>query len=128
MSEKNQIAKKTDRNIEKSIHLSQAAPAVDIFENENEILLYAEMPGVLKEDISVNIENGILSLAGKRRLKSQGTVIWEEFENIEYLRSFSVPPTIDANRVEADLSEGVLKLHLPKSETSKPRRIEIKTA
>lgn len=82
----------------------------------------------MKEDISVNIDNGILFLSGIRKLKIQGTVKWEEFGNVQYVRNFSVPPTIDADKVEADLKEGILRLHLPKSEAAKPRRIEIKSA
>jgi len=128
MVEKTEIAKRDERNREKARALYEIAPAVDIFENDNEILLHADMPGVEKKDLSVNIDNGTLSLSGIRRLQTKGTATWEEFGNAEYIRRFSVPPTIDVERVEAELKEGVLKLHLPKSEAAKPRRIEIKTA
>lgn len=128
MGEKNEIIKKEEKSIEKARDLSTVAPAVDIFENDNEILLYADMPGVLKEDLLINMDNGMLSLSGMRKLKAKGTATWEEFRNIEYVRSFSVPPTIDSGRVEAELKDGVLRLHLPKSEMAKPKRIEIKSA
>jgi len=104
------------------------APAVDIFENDNEILLYADMPGVVKEDLLINMDNGMLSLSGIRKLKLKGSAKWEEFRNVKYERSFSVPPTIDSDRVAAELKDGVLRLHLPKSEMAKPKRIEIKSA
>ena len=107
-------------------HLVQAvAPAVDIFENEDEILLHADMPGVQKDDISVDIDNGRLSLSGTRRLETTGAANWEEFGEVEYQRTFSVPQTIDVNKVNAKLKDGVLKLHLPKSEASKARQIDI---
>ena len=83
------------------------------------------MPGVLKDDISVDIDNGRLSLSGTRRLETTGAANWEEFGEVEYQRTFSVPQTIDVNKVNAKLKDGVLKLHLPKSEASKARQINI---
>jgi HSP20 family molecular chaperone IbpA len=128
MSEKTEITRKEDKKIEKTRELYEVAPAVDIFENENEILLHADMPGVVKEDISVNIDNGTLSLSGTRTLETKGAAGWEEFGNVRYVRNFSVPQAIDIAKVEAELKDGVLRLHLPKSEAAKPRQIEIKTA
>lgn len=128
MDNNQDIAKREDKNIEKTRELYEATPAVDIYENEDEILLHADMPGVVKDDISVNIDNGTLSLSGVRKLASKGIANWEEFSDVEYIRSFSVPQTIDVERVEAELKDGVLRLHLPKSEAAKPRQIEIKTA
>jgi HSP20 family molecular chaperone IbpA len=83
---------------------------------------------VVKENLSVNIDNGLLSLSGVRKLQTKKTVTWEEFGNVHYVRSFSVPPSIDVGRVEAELKDGVLRLHMAKSEQAKPKRIEIKTA
>lgn len=128
MSEQKDIVKKQDAAVEKTRTLISAAPAVDIYENENEILLHADMPGVTKEDISVNIDNGTLSLSGIRRFDSKGVFNWEEFSDVEYIRSFSVPQSIDVEKVKAELKDGVLKLHLPKSEAAKPRMIQIKAA
>jgi len=128
MSDRKDIVKTEAKNIEKTRGLKSAIPAVDIYENENEIMLCAQMPGVVKEDVSVNIDNGTLSLSGVRKLESHGATNWEEFGDVEYVRSFSVPQTIDVEQVEAELKDGVLKLHLPKSEAAKPRQIEIKTA
>ncbi len=122
------IAKRDDQQIEKNTEVYEVAPAVDIYENENEILLYADMPGVVKENVSVNIDNGKLSLAGRRDISASGTARWEEFGQVIFVRNFSVPQTIDVERVAAELRDGVLKLHLPKSEEAKPRQIEIRTA
>nr|WP_319494424.1 Hsp20/alpha crystallin family protein [uncultured Desulfobacter sp.] len=123
-----EITKQNKKNVEQTRQLYRVTPTVDIYENENEILLHADMPGVVKENISVDIDNGTLSISGVRKLEIKGAATYEEFSDVEYVRSFSVPQTIDVERVEAELKNGVLKLHLPKSEAAKPRQIEIKTA
>lgn len=128
MDRTKEIAKQDEKNIEKTRELYEAMPAVDIYENEDEILVHADMPGVVKENISVDIDNGTLSISGVRQLKTEGPATYEEFSDVEYVRSFSVPQTIDVEKVEAELKNGVLRLHLPKSEAAKPRQIEIKTA
>ncbi len=129
MEKNTEIAKREEQGLEKaSSPLYEVVPAVDIFEDDNEILLYADMPGVLKENIQVDIDNGNLSLAGTRKLETSENVNWEEFVDVKYVRSFSVPQTIDVDKVAAELKEGVLCLHLPKSEAAKPRRIDIKMA
>lgn len=123
-----EIAKKKEKTIEKTRELRTAIPSVDIYENEDEILLHADMPGVKKDDVSINIDNGTLSLSGVRRFDNKGGSTWEEFFDVEYVRSFSVPQSIDVEKVKAELKDGVLKLHLPKSEAAKPKMIEIKAA
>lgn len=128
MDRAQEIAKQDEKNVEKTHELYEATPAVDIYENDNEILLHADMPGVVKENISVDIDNGKLLISGVRKLETEGAATYEEFSDVEYVRSFSVPQTIDVEKVEAELKNGVLKLHLPKSEAAKPRQIEIKTA
>ena len=124
----NQSELVNDKDIDNIRKLNTVHPSVDIYENEEEILLYADMPGVLKGDLAVHIDNGILSLSGVRKLSSQATERWREFEDIEYKRNFSVPQTINVEKVSADLQNGVVKLHLPKSEAAKPKLIEIKAA
>ncbi|MFH2092890.1 MAG: Hsp20/alpha crystallin family protein [Pseudomonadota bacterium] len=120
---------KTDaKNIEKTRTLRSVMPAVDIYENDDEIILHADMPGVLKKDVSINVDNGTLSLSGARNLEVKGVSKWKEFVDVEYVRSFSVPQTIDVEKVEAELKNGVLTLHLPKAEAAKPRQIQINAA
>lgn len=126
MSEKKDITVREEELNERNRQIPTVAPLVDILENNDEILLYADMPGVTKENISINIDNGRLALSGVREVKSVGAVAWEEFADLEYRRTFSVPQSIDVARVNAELKEGVLLLHLPKSEAAKPRQIEIK--
>lgn len=119
------LTKKDKGTIESTRNLRQVIPLVDIYENDNEILLHAEMPGVKKDDISVNIDNGNLTLSGIRSIVQGGVADWEEFGNVEYQRAFSVPQTIDVNKVNAELKDGILALHLPKSEAAKPKQIKI---
>lgn len=128
MTDRKEVMKSEKQGVEKTRELRSAIPAVDIYENDDEILLHADMPGVSKNDISVNIDNGRLSLSGVRKSGSKGVTNWEEFGDVEYVRSFSVPQSIDVERVKAELKDGVLELHLPKSEAAKPKMIEIKAA
>lgn len=128
MSNSKEIIKKEENQVEKARRIRRAIPSVDIYENSDEIMVHADMPGVGKKDVSVNIDNGKLTISGIRHTHSHGEMSWEEFTDIEYVRTFSVPQSIDIERVEAELKDGVLKLHLPKSEAAKPRTIEIKAA
>lgn len=128
MKEKADVVKREETRPAATRRIQNARPMVDIYENENEILLHADMPGVSKEDVLVNIDNGTLSLSGVRRLEAHGTPDWEEFGAVEYKRTFSVPQTIEIGKVNAELKDGVLRLHLPKSEAAKPKQIEIRAA
>ncbi len=128
MSDKKDMVKREETMPERSSGIPAVAPLVDIYENDDEILLHADMPGVKKDDIAVNIDNGKLSLSGLRKIEAAGAAQWEEFGDVEYKRTFSVPQAIDINKINAELKDGVLRLHLPKSEAAKPRQIEIKAA
>ncbi len=122
------ITQKDKQAVESTRNLRQVAPLVDIYENNDEILLHAEMPGVQKDQIAINIDNGNLTLSGLRTLASDGATEWAEFGDVEYQRVFSVPQTIDVEKVKAELKDGMLALHLPKSEAAKPKTIEVKAA
>ena len=126
MSDKKELVKSEAEVVEKSRPIPTVGPLVDIYENDDEILLHADMPGIEKDNISVNVDNGTLTLSAVRKLETKGVTTWEEFGDVEYKRSFSVPQTIDISKVDAELKDGVLRLHLPKSEAAKPRQIEIK--
>lgn len=128
MSKDTEITKQSEGMVEKDYNLLSLAPTVDIFENDNEILLRADMPGVTKEKISINVDNGRLEISGIRNLETKGAETWQEFGDVEYRRVFSVPQSIDVGKVNAELKEGTLELHLPKAESAKPRTIEIQSA
>ncbi len=126
MNERQDLKVREETLSERKRPIPTVAPLVDILENNDEILLFADMPGVDKKDITINIDNGRLALSGVREVSPVGAANWEEFGDVEYRRTFSVPQTIDVARVNAELKDGVLLLHLPKSEAAKPRQIEIK--
>ena len=128
MSERTDLVKREESMPYTNREIAAVAPLVDIYENDNEILMHADMPGVTKDNITVNIDNGKLTLTGTRKSEATGSAQWEEFGDVEYRRNFSVPQTIDVEKINAVLKDGVLRLHLPKSEAAKPRQIQIKAA
>jgi HSP20 family molecular chaperone IbpA len=125
MNEKTDLTARKENIVARRQDIPRVAPVVDIYENEDEILLYADMPGVAKDQVTINVDNGKLEIAGTRKLQTKGTSTWQEFGDVEYRRVFSVPQSIDVGKVHAELKEGVLKLHLPKTEAAKPRTIQI---
>ena len=125
MNEKTDLTTRKENIAARRQDMPRVAPVVDIYENENEILLQADMPGVTKEQVTINVDNGKLEISGMRKLQTKGTSTWQEFGDVEYRRIFSVPQSIDVGKVNAELKEGVLKLHLPKTEAAKPRTIQI---
>jgi HSP20 family molecular chaperone IbpA len=125
MKEATDLTTRKEEMLERRQELPRIAPMVDIFENDDEILLHADMPGVTKDNITVNVDNGRLEITATRRLQTKGSSSWQEFSDVEYRRVFSVPQSIEVTKVNAELKEGVLKLHLPKAEAAKSRTIKI---
>lgn len=106
-------------------------PPVDIFEKDDTLYLRAELPGMRKEDIDLRIENGVLTLTGERRrdeILAQATGHRLERLSGTFTRSFTLPTTVDAGKIAASYRDGVLEVRLPKSEASKPKRVEIHAA
>jgi HSP20 family protein len=106
-------------------------PTVDISETEGEYLIKAELPEVRKEDVKVTVENGVLTLQGERRQEKDEK--GKRFHRVErsygsFVRSFSLPESVDDGAVKAEYKDGVLNLHLPKSEKVKPKAIDVKVA
>jgi len=104
------------------------APAVDICENENNIVLKAELPGVDPEDVEVRVEDNTLYLKGERKFEKETKE--ENYHRIEraygsFARSFALPNSIDAEKVAAEYKDGLLTLTLPKREGTKPKTIKI---
>jgi HSP20 family protein len=104
------------------------SPAVDIFEAQGEIVVKAELPGMDRKDITLNLENNVLTLKGDRRFEKETKE--ENYHRIErayggFSRSFSIPATVDEEKIRADYKDGVLKIILPKKEQAKPKQIRI---
>ncbi len=103
-------------------------PAVDIFEEEDAIVLSAELPGMKAEDVHVHVENQVLTLSGERKLEREEQK--EGYHRVErsygtFTRSFTLPKHVDAENIEAKLEDGVLRLRLPKRAPAERRRIEV---
>jgi HSP20 family protein len=102
-------------------------PACDIYENKEEILLIADLPGVTPELLSIHLDKGELSLAASREVNAQpSTVSLAEYSDCDFRRRFVVPTGIDSANISAQLKNGVLELHLPKSDALKPREITVR--
>jgi HSP20 family protein len=106
-------------------------PSVDIFENDNEIVVKAELPGMAAKDIDVKIENNVLTLKGERRFEKEAKE--ENYHRVEreygaFSRVFSLPVTVNPDKVTAEYKDGVLKIVLPKKEEIKPKAIKIAAA
>ena len=106
-------------------------PSVDISETEGEYVIKAELPEVKKDDVKITLEEGVLSIQGERKHEKEEK--GKKFHRIEraygrFVRSFVVPDYVDEAKIKAEYQDGVLQLHLPKSEKAKPRAIEVKVA
>jgi HSP20 family protein len=104
---------------------------VDIAENENELVVKADVPDVRFEDIQVNLENDTLTLKGQRKFEKaseKGGYHRIERSYGSFERSFTVPNTVDAEHVKADYKNGVLTVTLPKKESAKPRKINVEVS
>jgi len=101
-------------------------PRVDVFENEREYLLVADLPGVGRDGLQIHLDDGELTLEGRREEKAPGAALAAEYRAADYVRKFAVPRGIDPDKIEAALANGVLRLRLPKAEELRPRQIPIR--
>ncbi|MCC7174206.1 MAG: Hsp20/alpha crystallin family protein [Bryobacterales bacterium] len=105
-------------------------PAVDIFEKPDSITIVADMPGVKPDELTIDLRNDVLTIRGPVQ-SPEGepeTAVLREFSWGNFFRQFTLAETIDQAKIEARLSDGVLRLELPKVEKAKPRQIVVKTA
>ncbi|PWU19687.1 MAG: heat-shock protein Hsp20 [Verrucomicrobia bacterium] len=105
------------------------SPAVDITEDTKEFLVKAELPEIKKEDVHVTVEGGVLTIRGERKYEKEEK--GKRMHRVErsygaFTRSFSLPEGADAARVRADFKDGMLYVHLPKSDKARPKEIEVK--
>lgn len=114
----NKLTKREERRPETLEQHHWVSPAVDIYENEAEWLILADVPGVAKDGLTLHLEQRELVIEGKR-----GDA--EKIGWTGYRRTFALPSGVDGAKVAAELDRGVVQIHLPKSEAIKPRRIAI---
>lgn len=124
-------APRGQRTENEAMTLAEWTPSVDIMETNGEYLIQVEIPGVKKEDMKVTLVQGVLTIQGMRKKdeEAQGT----KYHRVErsygsFARKFSLPDVVDDGNVQAVCKDGILTLHLPKSQKAKPKAIEVKVA
>jgi HSP20 family protein len=108
--------------------LTTWAPAVDIYETPNELVVKADLPDVNEKDIDVRVENNLLTISGERKFEkniSEDNYLRVERSYGAFSRSFSLPNTVNAESINAEYKNGVLTVKVPKREESKPRQVKV---
>ncbi|HEY1939001.1 MAG TPA: Hsp20/alpha crystallin family protein [Candidatus Angelobacter sp.] len=116
------------RSGEQPLTFSSFVPPVDVFEDEHNITVQAELPGIDEKDLDIRLENNVLTISGERKLENEEQK--ENFHRIErsygrFTRSFTLPSTVDTEHVNAEFQNGVLKVTIAKLEEAKPKQIKI---
>jgi HSP20 family protein len=112
-----------------SFDQSYGYPLIDVAEKENETVVIAELPGVKKEDVGVTFEDNVLTIKGERKpyeIPEDSRVLLNEVRVRNFSRSITLAHEVDADKISAELNDGILRIVLPKSEKAKPRTIELK--
>ena len=113
---------------DESLTSSSFAPPVDVYEDEHNVTLKIEVPGIDEKDIDVRIENNVLTVHGERKFEKEEKE--ENFRRVErqygsFTRTFTLPTTVDAEKVSANYDKGILKIALPKKAEAKPKQIKV---
>lgn len=103
-------------------------PRVDVFENDAEYLVVADVPGAPKDGIEVSYEEGELRLVARRAPEALGNALAEEYKAHDFRRSFAMPEGVDAEKISAELAGGVLNVHLPKVGKKRPQKIDVRAS
>jgi HSP20 family protein len=119
----------TGRTAGDDVALSAWTPAVDIFESGNEYLIKLELPEVGREDVKINLHDQTLTISGERKIENEDKR--DGYHRVErsygqFYRSFTLPPNVNPEAINAQFKDGVLRLTLPKREEAKPKQIEVK--
>lgn len=125
---RNRMDRLWTRMTEEEPVLADWSPTSDIVESKDEITIKAELPGIEEKDIDIEIENGVLTIKGERKAEKKEEE--KGYRRIErsygsFLRTFTMPTTVEADKIIADFNNGVLTVHLPKSAAAKPKTIKV---
>jgi HSP20 family protein len=104
------------------------SPAVDMFEKDDKVVIKAELPGLDKNDISLDLQNGVLTLKGERKYENEvkeENYYRREMSCGKFIRSFSLPGDVDADKIKAEFQNGLLTVEVPKPEEHKPKQIPV---
>jgi len=107
--------------------LPRFSPSTDIIEKEDGFHIYMDMPGVVKDNLNINLQDTDLEITARAEFPRLENVnnVHMEFGDCEYVRSFTISDVVDRENIKANMKNGVLELYLPKAEKAKPRRIQI---
>ncbi len=113
---------------QEALTVTEWAPLVDIAEDDNAYVITAELPGLKKEDIKVGVQDDVLTISGERTYEKEEN--GKKFHRVErahgrFSRQFTIPGNSDGEKVSAEFKDGMLQVHLPKTETVKPKQIEV---
>jgi HSP20 family protein len=124
---KDQKVKKSEYSGEKTVAGKHYVPLTDIIETDESLTVYMDMPGVKKENVNVKLEDNILEVDGQidRTPYTDLNPVYTEYNVGNYTRKFTVSNAIDTGKIDADLSDGVLTLTLPKAPEAQPRQIKV---
>ena len=116
---------------QEALRVAEWAPLVDITEDEKEYTIKAELPDLKKDDVKISVQNDVLAITGERKYEKEEKN--KKYHRVEraygsFSRSFTVPEDADADRVSAEFKDGLLQVHLPKSEKVKPKTVEVKVS
>jgi len=105
-------------------------PIADVAEGPNDYLVRLELPGLAADDVKVSVDDHVLSIAGERKQRHEKDMRYHHLESAHgsFLRRFRLPDDVDEEKLRADFKDGILSLHVPKSEHAKPRTIEVQAA
>lgn len=103
-------------------------PPVDIFETENGLVVVADLPGVEKDQIDVNVEKNVLTLKAKPKQQLTESIARQEYQLLPFFRQFQLSDAVDQSKISAEMKYGVLTIHLPKVAEQQPRKIAVNVA
>ncbi len=109
----------------RALAVREWAPRVDMFDQEDKVIVKAELPGVKKEDIDISVAGGVLTIKGERKVKDEDYYCCERFRGTFY-RAIQLPTDVEAAKIEANYADGILEITLPKVPEVKPKKIEVK--
>ena len=131
MTEKTVPAKREDSKLQETREETRfLCPAVDIYEREDKLVVVCDLPGVGKDGVSIDVDDGILTIKGKSidREEDISKEVHREYMLEDYYRQFKLSEQVDQEKISAELKHGVLTVILPKAEKAKPRKIDIKVS
>ena len=128
VTRQNQASDTARTNQTQDLSKKAVVPAVDIVERESGITLFADMPGVSRERLSVNVDSDNLTIEGQAEIDVPENIglVHSEVRTPLFRRTFTLSRDLDPTRIDATLKNGVLQLHIPKAEEARPKRIEVK--